>query len=54
METREISKSSTNDLPDAKPREFSRRSILAFAGAIGAYLRSRGPVTKRSARPAKA
>jgi NitT/TauT family transport system substrate-binding protein len=36
METREISKSSTNDLPEAKPREFSRRSILASAGAIGA------------------
>ncbi len=36
METREISKSSTNDPPEAKPRAFSRRSILAVAGAIGA------------------
>ena len=36
METREISKSSTNGLPEAKRRGFSRRSVVSFAGAIGA------------------
>ncbi len=36
METREISKSLTKDLSEAKRRGFSRRSILAFAGAFGA------------------
>jgi NitT/TauT family transport system substrate-binding protein len=36
MEAREIGKSSTNDLPEAKGRGFSRRSVLSFAAAIGA------------------
>jgi ABC-type nitrate/sulfonate/bicarbonate transport system substrate-binding protein len=36
METREISKSVTTGLTEAKRRGFSRRSILSFAGAIGA------------------
>src|SRR6266850_2496842 len=36
MEPREISKSLTSDLPDAERRGFSRRSVLSFAGAIGA------------------
>jgi NitT/TauT family transport system substrate-binding protein len=37
METRETSNStSTNDLTEAKRRGFSRRSVLALAGAIGA------------------
>jgi len=36
MKAREIGKSSTNDLPEAKGRGFSRRSVLSFAGAIGA------------------
>jgi NitT/TauT family transport system substrate-binding protein len=36
MEIREISKSSTNDLPEAKRSGFSRRSVLSFAGAFGA------------------
>jgi NitT/TauT family transport system substrate-binding protein len=37
METREISKNtSTNELTEAKRRGFSRRSVLALAGAIGA------------------
>src|SRR5271167_4751294 len=36
METREISKSSTDRLPEAERRRFSRRSVLSFAGAIGA------------------
>ena len=36
METREISMSSTNRLPEAKRRGFSRRSVLSFAGAVGA------------------
>jgi NitT/TauT family transport system substrate-binding protein len=36
MEARGIGKSSTNDLPEAKGRGFSRRSVLSFAGAIGA------------------
>ena len=36
METREISNSSTNDLPEGKRGGFSRRSVLSFAGAIGA------------------
>ena len=36
METREISQSLTSDLPEAKRRGFSRRSVLTFAGAFGA------------------
>jgi len=36
MEPREISKSLTDRLPEAKRRGFSRRSVLSFAGAIGA------------------
>jgi NitT/TauT family transport system substrate-binding protein len=36
METREISKNSTNGLPEAKRRGVSRRSVVSFAGAIGA------------------
>jgi hypothetical protein len=36
MQAREISKSSTNGLPEAKRSGFSRRSILSFAGAFGA------------------
>ncbi len=36
METREIRRSLTNGLPDAVRREFSRRSVLSFAGAFGA------------------
>ena len=36
MAPREISKSSTNGLPEAKQRGFSRRSVLSFAGAFGA------------------
>jgi NitT/TauT family transport system substrate-binding protein len=36
METREIDKSLTNGLSEAKRRGFSRRSVLSFAGAFGA------------------
>jgi NitT/TauT family transport system substrate-binding protein len=36
METREISKSLTDRLPEAKRRGFSRRSVLSLAGAFGA------------------
>jgi NitT/TauT family transport system substrate-binding protein len=36
MQAREISKTSTNGLPEAKRSGFSRRSILSFAGAFGA------------------
>ena len=36
METREISESSTSGLSEAKRRGLSRRSVLSFAGAIGA------------------
>jgi len=36
METREIGKSSTGDLPEAKHFGFSRRTILTIAGALGA------------------
>ncbi len=36
MGTREIGKDSTNGLPEAKRRGFSRRSVLSFAGALGA------------------
>ena len=36
MQTREIGKSSTIDLPGAKRSGFSRRSVLSFAGAFGA------------------
>ena len=36
METREIGKSLTTGLTEAKRRGFSRRSVLSFAGAIGA------------------
>jgi len=36
MQTREISKSSTNGLTEAKRRGFTRRSVLSVAGAIGA------------------
>ena len=36
METREIGNSSTKGLPEAKRRAFSRRSVLTFAGTIGA------------------
>ena len=36
METREISKRLTDRLPEAKRRRLSRRSVLSFAGAIGA------------------
>ena len=36
METREIGKSSTNGLPEPTRRGFSRRSVLSFAGAVGA------------------
>ena len=36
METREIRKSLTNGLSEAKRRGFSRRSVLSFAGTFGA------------------
>jgi len=36
METQEFSKSSSDSLLEARPRGFSRRSMLAFAGAFGA------------------
>ena len=36
MKTREISKSLTSGVPDTNRRRFSRRSVLAFAGAVGA------------------
>jgi NitT/TauT family transport system substrate-binding protein len=36
METSEISKSSTTGLPGAKRNGFSRRSVLSFAGVVGA------------------
>jgi len=36
VETREISKSLTAGLPEAKRPGFSRRSLLTFAGAVGA------------------
>jgi NitT/TauT family transport system substrate-binding protein len=36
METREIGKSSTSDLPEAKHFGLSRRSVLSVAGALGA------------------
>jgi NitT/TauT family transport system substrate-binding protein len=36
METREIGKSSTEGLREARRRGFSRRSVLSFAGAFGA------------------
>ena len=36
METRKISKGSTYGLPEGRRRGFSRRSVLSFAGAIGA------------------
>ena len=36
METREISKSLTDRLSEEKRRRLSRRSVLSFAGAIGA------------------
>jgi NitT/TauT family transport system substrate-binding protein len=36
MQARQISKSSTNGLPEANRSGFSRRSILSFAGAFGA------------------
>ncbi len=36
METREIISDSTNGLPKAARRGFSRRSVLSFAGAFGA------------------
>jgi NitT/TauT family transport system substrate-binding protein len=36
METREISKGSTDSLLDARSHVFSRRSMLAFAGVFGA------------------
>ena len=36
METRKISKGSTYGLPEGRRRGFSRRSVLSFAGAVGA------------------
>ena len=36
METREIRNSLTKGLPEAEPRAFSRRSVLTFAGTLGA------------------
>ena len=36
MKTSEISKSSTTGLPGAKRSGFSRRSVLSFAGVVGA------------------
>src|SRR6516165_696055 len=36
METRKIGKGSTNGLPEGRRHGFSRRSVLSFAGAIGA------------------
>jgi hypothetical protein len=36
MKTREISRSLTSGVPDTNRRAFSRRSVLAFAGALGA------------------
>ena len=36
METGEIGNSSMKNLPEAKWRAFSRRSVLTFAGALGA------------------
>ncbi|MBV8334850.1 MAG: ABC transporter substrate-binding protein, partial [Alphaproteobacteria bacterium] len=36
METQEISKGLTDGAPKTNPRGFSRRSVLAFAGAFGA------------------
>jgi len=36
MKTREISRSLTSGVPDTNRRGFSRRSVLAFAGALGA------------------
>src|SRR5690348_13442693 len=36
METRELGNGSTKSLPQAKRRTFSRRSMLTFAGTLGA------------------